>query len=187
MWWQWALSIPVSENPLFDETGEFAGVGQSGPVFFLAAVFNVSGTAERTITVPRGKALFFPLLNTAADNVGVEPPLMSVDELYNLAAGFMDATTALHATIDGIPAGNLFAYRAASPEPYTVTLPETDNVYQFFGFDVSGPIYPQVADGFWLMLAPRSVGPHEINFGGTVGEPFNFSLDITYHITVVAR
>ena len=21
-WWQWALSIPVSENPLLDETGE---------------------------------------------------------------------------------------------------------------------------------------------------------------------
>ena len=82
MWWQWALSIPVSENPLFDETGEFAGVGQSGPVFFLAGVFNVSGTAERTITVPRGKALFFPLLNTAADNVGVEPPLMVGDQTH---------------------------------------------------------------------------------------------------------
>jgi hypothetical protein len=23
-WWEWVFSIPVSENPLFDETGEFA-------------------------------------------------------------------------------------------------------------------------------------------------------------------
>src|SRR5690349_21302983 len=31
-WWTWATSIPAEQNPLLDETGQFAGVGQSGHV-----------------------------------------------------------------------------------------------------------------------------------------------------------
>src|SRR2546423_6071121 len=54
-WWQWASSLPVSQNPLFDETGVFAANGQPyKQVFFLAGVYNATGQAERTITVPAG-------------------------------------------------------------------------------------------------------------------------------------
>ena len=60
-WWQWALETPASENPLTDTTGQFAVVNQSGRVWFLAG--NVGGTTVRTITVPSGKALFFPIVN----------------------------------------------------------------------------------------------------------------------------
>ena len=63
-WGQWAFSIPADQNPLFDETGAGASVGQSGPVWFLVGVFNDSGTASRVIQIPSGKALFFPILNT---------------------------------------------------------------------------------------------------------------------------
>ena len=35
-WWQWALSIPASVNPLVDTTGEHCLVGQNG------ALVNVS-------------------------------------------------------------------------------------------------------------------------------------------------
>src|SRR5712671_1822129 len=54
-WWKWVYSLPVSENPQFDETGANAANGQpfeGSQVFFLAGVLNVSGTAERYITVP---------------------------------------------------------------------------------------------------------------------------------------
>jgi hypothetical protein len=34
-WWQWALSIPTSQNPLVDQTGEKSVVGQRGSVWFL--------------------------------------------------------------------------------------------------------------------------------------------------------
>ncbi len=60
-WWQWALSIPAAINPITDATGEFAAVGQSGPVWYLAG--NFGGTTVRTVTVPADKALFFPILN----------------------------------------------------------------------------------------------------------------------------
>src|SRR5262245_530845 len=38
-WWQFVFSLPLSANPLFDETGEKCVVGQHGPVWFLAGTF----------------------------------------------------------------------------------------------------------------------------------------------------
>src|SRR4051794_2720625 len=43
-WWSWAIAIPADQSPLLDETGKFGGVGQSGPVWFLAGAFG--GTHE---------------------------------------------------------------------------------------------------------------------------------------------
>ena len=34
------------------------------------------------------------------------------------------------------------------------------------------------------MLAPLSVGQHTIHYTGTFGDPFNFTLDITYTLTI---
>ena len=59
-----------------------------------------------------------------------------------------------------------------------------DNVAQSFGCDVSGLVDPVVADGYYLMLAPLTPGQHTLNFGGTIGDPINFTLDITYNFTV---
>src|SRR6185503_13437139 len=38
-WWRWAYSFPADMNPVSDPTGELAGLGQSGPVWFLAGNF----------------------------------------------------------------------------------------------------------------------------------------------------
>src|SRR4051812_17645846 len=57
-WWQYATSIPTPDNPLFDDTGAKAHLGQSGPVFFLVGKFStqfVPGgppiSATRSITI----------------------------------------------------------------------------------------------------------------------------------------
>lgn len=193
-WWQWGFSFPVSQNPLFDETGALGCLGEQRPgnIFFLGGVFNVSGTATRNVTVPAGSRLFFPVLNVVWDNIGVNPPL-TVAELYANADAYVAAITELHASIDGQPVENPFGYRAKS-KPFCYTLPATDNIYQFFGLgDLLTPfacaegfcVCPAVADGYWLLLNPLPVGQHTINFGGTVGPPNNFTLNITYNITVV--
>src|SRR3989442_8315950 len=50
-WWQWAFSLPVDQNPFFDEGGTCSnganGQPEPGPVWFLTGVINVSGTAVR--------------------------------------------------------------------------------------------------------------------------------------------
>ena len=57
LYWQWVLAQPTPTNPQLDPTGAFAGVAQSGPVWFLAGTFGSS--VERNITIPAGKAIFF--------------------------------------------------------------------------------------------------------------------------------
>src|SRR5262249_53855422 len=66
-WWQWAMSIPTSVNPLLDATGNNCMVGQRGSIWFLGGV-NGGGSAERICSVPEGLPLFFPVINAINAN-----------------------------------------------------------------------------------------------------------------------
>jgi hypothetical protein len=206
-WWQWALEQPVTPNdpettnPLVDTTGVAAHNGQPDDVFFLAGLLPINSglvaTAERTITVPKGTRLFFPLLNFEQDNVGVNPPLKVADLRKNAAFGVNQVKT-LFASVDGVEIPNLETYRTISPV-FSYKLPKNHvgedrlNVaYYLTGgmLDVQGVQKPAVGDGFYILLKPLPPGQHIIHFGGTSqaldgdGNPATFQLDITYHITV---
>ncbi|MDB5321255.1 MAG: hypothetical protein JWN40_2886 [Phycisphaerales bacterium] len=188
-WWKWAFSFKTADNPLFDLTGAKAPAGDVGKVFFLAGLITLTPgpggvfSATRNIDLPSGTPVFFPILNGEQDNVGVVPPL-PVDQLQALVKANIDGVSELHASLDGTPIADLFSHREASPKAFSFNLPATDNLYQFFGADVSGKISPAVADGYWVMLKSLSPGDHTINFGGTNG---TFQLDLTYHIHVLPR
>jgi len=184
-WWQWAYGLPADGHPLFDETGAYASAGQSGPVWFLGGVFNVSGTAHRTITVPKGTALFFPVINVEWDNV-CPPGSLTIEELRALAAFFADLATDLACEVDGVPVPNMSRFRTPA-DAFSVTFPD-NNLFQLFGCDApAGTYYPFVGDGYYVMLGPLSKGHHTLHFTGTFGPPVGFTLDITYDIDVVDR
>jgi hypothetical protein len=186
-WWQWAYSLPVGQNPFFDENGSCANGanGQLGPVWFLTGVINDSGTAVRNCIVPAGKALFFPVLN--AEGATLEGNGSTEAELREFPTYVIGLVTNLAAEIDGVSLGNLQDYRAASPLFTYGPLPD-NNVLQLFGYDApAGATSLAAADGFYLMVAPLSVGEHTIHFTGTVGDPINFTLDITYNLTVAPQ
>jgi hypothetical protein len=183
-WWQWAFSLPVADNPFFDEGGDCTNgaQGQSGPVWFLTGVINTSGSAVRNCTVPAGRMLFFPILNvecaTLENNGSTEADLRTCTESY------MSVATSLAAELDGKPIQRLQRFRAASPLFTYGPLP-ADNVVQFIGFDApEGATSLSAADGFYLMLAPLSVGHHTLRFTGTFEISPPFTLNITYHLTV---
>ena len=179
-WWVWVFSLPVSENPLFDATGALADTQQPfKKVFFLVGMV-VPGTAERTITLPEGTALFFPIVNFESDNVGVEPRL-NVPQLRAVASSVIDTATDLHVRLNGVSLLDS-ALRLQSP-PFAYHLPAQDNIYQFFGLDVTGTVAPAVSDGWWVFIPPLAKGTYDLNFGGT-SFGGSFTLDITYHITV---
>lgn len=182
-WWQWIFEQPATNNPIFDQTGNDAANGQpEKKVFFLAGVISVSGTAERTISVPAGQALFFPILNVESDNANIPPTDFKVPELRALAAHNIDGVTELHVTLDEVSLLDSVA-RIKSPV-FSYTLPPTDNIYQHLGADITGTIQPAVSDGYWLFIPPLPSGTiHTLNFGGS-NPGSGFSLDITYHITV---
>jgi hypothetical protein len=176
-WWQWVLSIPTTVNPLPDATGAECAQGQSGHVWFLVGVVNVSGQAERSCTIPSGTALFFPVINTECSTL--EAGIFhgnNETELRSCAHAF--SFTDLQASIDGVSLTNLASYEIDSPL-FTFTLPE-DNVLGITAPPFTGM---SVGLGVYLLLAPLPVGEHTLHFGGT--DSTGFTLDITYHLTVV--
>lgn len=184
-WWKWAYSIPADQNPLFDETGAQAGAGQSGPVWFLAGVFNVTGTATRSADVPSGKALFFPILNVEWDNLcpPLDPPLDEAG-LLALVNENLDMASELSCVVDGQSIPGLLGYRVTSDD-FSVTFPD-NNIFQLFGCSqITAGTYPGfVSGGYYIMLPPLPTGAHTVHFRGSVGDPPFFTLDITYNLNV---
>src|SRR5436309_708111 len=79
-WHQWLISVPQPLNPATDPTGSNCGQNQTGPVWFLAGT--TGGSAERTCTIPSGKAILFPVISGERDYASYpaaksEPPLVS--------------------------------------------------------------------------------------------------------------
>jgi len=190
-WVQWFESLHASNplHPFYTASEVDCSYAQSGKVWFLVGAPGRQ-SVYRSCRVPAGTRLFFPLLNAWADNIGNQPPL-TLQELKNLVGGFIEAGE-LHASIDGKPLVNLFAYRFAYA-PFAYVLPATDNMqWPMNNYIVPGVAWPSTlvsptaSDGYWLMLEPLSVGPHTISFGGTTKNGW-LAQDVTYLLDVEAK
>jgi hypothetical protein len=169
-WWQWLYAMPATDqdgnitNPIFATGNVDLSMGQpAGNVWYLVGALNVTpvpiegtpnfeATVERSGNVPSGKMLFFPLLNGEFDNVGLPETDYSIEQLTEWLAASIDGGEP-YAIIDGVPVGNLNAYRAASGGPFSYQLPDTSlpaaNVVQYLLGDPSDPL------NFWNYV----VGP----------------------------
>lgn len=88
-WWKWALSVPFSKSVINDPDGGFGSQNQKGAVWFLAG--NNGGTSDRTITIPAGKLIFFPLFTYWNDYPCPDPnfkpaPGQSLEDFLTLGA-----------------------------------------------------------------------------------------------------
>jgi hypothetical protein len=204
-WQQWVFNTTTENCPVTDTTGERALVNQSGNVYFLAGTFGeLPGTpwaapnpVTRNVTIPAGKALCIPLLNWGLvypDDIQFTgaPAGASWEEaepyFYAALNAAYDNTpeTDMRCVVDGVAVANLRSYRAQS-EPFSVYAPasnvQSDLMYYFFStpFYAEGS-YMSVSDGYYVMLAPLSVGTHTIHIrGGPEGAPF---CEVYYTITV---
>jgi hypothetical protein len=186
-WWQWVLSIPVPENPLLDQTGEKCVVGQRGPIWFLVGNFG-GGEVTRSCSVPEGKLLFFPVINSVnidTPNVcGQGPESIPVAELRALSAAFVNGAVNLSVRLDGKRVSDLSRTRS---EVFEVALPE-DNLFDSPCADLGGVpagIYsPAVDKGVYTVIKGLKEGEHELKIHAE-NPSQNFVLDVTYHLTVV--
>jgi hypothetical protein len=183
-WWQWSYSIPLHVNTSAnDPTGAQCGINQSGPVWFLAGT--TGGPATRNCTIPARMAIFFPIIDAINDYPCPEPPPFepapgqSVEDFLTEGAHlFIDPVNSLQVEVDGTSLTNLFDSRA------------TSKLFGFTGASDLTPIdscvtgSPQlgVADGYWIMLRPLSVGNHTLHFRGASPA---FSNEVTYHLSIV--
>ncbi len=176
-WWNWCASMSYAIHPVAnDPTGAYAALGQDGPVWFLAGTFG--GFAERTVTIPAGKAIFFPLVNTAFWLPEDAPTLAAA---ATAAADMPNKVNILECEVDGVSISDLYSYRIPSG-PWLLDIP----ALSIFTESIFGGYAPGVrtamGDGYWIFLEPLSPGTHTIHLhGGIVGD---FDTEALYHITV---
>lgn len=164
-WWQWADAAPEAVN---DVAGTQCGLRQSGLVWFLAGSFS-SGKMHRHCTVPQGKYIFFPIINSVMSSDEDKPT--SCNDLMDQAKQMSNEPKNLHVTVDGKNVDNPVAYREASSKCFNLPA----NVKQ------DEEATPTASNGYWIMLRPFARGTHTISFGGQLDD---FSQDITYELAV---
>lgn len=180
-WWQEVFAIPADNNPLV-AGGMF---GQDDGIRFLTGV---SGPTTINITIPRGTALFFPIINAECSSLEAWPWYgANAIEQAAVATYFNDLVTDISAEIDGRSVVNLEHYRVETPQ-YTFSVPDANIL------GVPGPTNgTSVADGTFLLLSPLHVGVHTIHLAATAdlqqwfGPGAFFTIDTTYVVTVTPR
>ena len=183
-WYRWFFGAPGSTHPILDATGVHCAVNQnpSSPVFFLGGT--VGGKASRKCQIPKGKAIFFPIINAGVDNGGVPPAeVLTEPQLLAAATGAMkDAKVT--ASLDGKDIPDLARY-LVPPTRFNYTVPPGDNLYRANGAEgVSGLIEPVFATGFYLLLPPLARGVHQLKFyGSNVSAGQTFVSDVTYELS----
>ena len=171
-WWQWVLSIAKTENPIVDDTGKNCANYQSGPVWFLAGTRK--GPAERSCTIPAGKAILFPVINveaSVAEGDGTTEEALAARVKFE-----MDQITDMHVMINGTNVNELKQYRIQSP-PFNVTL-RPDNV-----LGLSAQNTKMISEGYWLFLKPLEPGRYDLNsFGSCLAG--RIKIGVSYHLII---
>lgn len=201
----WTMSIPEATNPMLNADdpedqdtaarpvwiGPYdASAGQSGHVWFLAGTYRNGWVVEREATIPAGTRLCIPLQNSL---VWGWPPVPAAEAWMRFYLDLLLDTAVISCEIDGVPVNNLQRYRHQSP-----AVPVVLGEENLFGLP-PGQYGMVVDDGYYLVLAPLSVGTHTIHWTAMMDvipywnpwdpapePPYDQGLqDVTYHITVV--
>jgi hypothetical protein len=211
-WWKSVFAIPVYADdgttiihPQFDAPlnegdtvdTDYARPSADGRVTFLYGSF-FGGDIERSVTIPAGKPVFVPIVNTEWSNPDTAPPPdfeappgnYTIEELAAFAKAQADTITGVSASLDGVEVDDILQHRHAAQFEYTQPA-ERSITQTFFGLDAPGP-NESATDGYYLMLLPLDEGQHTLTFTGSspdnTGTPpllgaFDFTM--TYNINVV--
>jgi len=152
-WWQWAGSFDDSVSPVADRTGAACASKQSGPVWFLAGTYGTKRTI-RTCKVPRGKYLFFPLVNFIV--MPTHEGSLTCEAAIRSAAYATAEVSHLVLDIDGARHSGLERNRQATRTCFNLA----ENAAPKY------EIFPSAANGYYVMLNPLPPGAHTLNFGG---------------------
>src|SRR5215831_535301 len=101
-WWQWSYSVPTAQHPRDNFTPAKCANGQHGPVWFLAD--SLSGTVQRTCTIPAGKSILAGVLTGECDS---SDPTLHSDQDIRQCATEGDDYGVIGATLDGVRLQNL--------------------------------------------------------------------------------
>ncbi len=154
-WWEWALSVPESNNPILDDTGQYAHLNQDDKVWFLAGTIgDENKVAHRTCVIPKGRSILFPIINYIYTE---DRPFDEIKLIKHVQQDIDDIVVKV-ATIDGC---RVPIYRVRSdPCLFNLRVAERNRLRIRVGtIDAS-------ADGYWVFVKFLNSGQHEIYFHG---------------------
>ena len=207
---KWQLELPGPDFPSLDSTGAACAVGQSGAadgggdgggtqtdVFFLAESWIT--TVTRSCTIPTGEMIFIPLMGWYWDNGGTPAgSQLTDDQLKSMLTQVDVAVTGLSLDIDEKSYGSKvsdFAAYLSGPTQFSYTMPNTPTNFaaeypgSYSSATFSGTVPISFCTGYWILLAPLSVGGHKIHYTllrnaiPSLGLGV-FDTDVTYNLTV---
>ena len=131
-------------------------------VSFLVGIFSPTGQLD--CTLPKGAALFLPVLNVDCSSVEAFPFNGGLTEAgqRDCATALMNTAFGIAASVNNAPVANIGRYRAVSPQFSFGPLPPS-NALGVPG----GSSGTAVADGVYLMIKSLPVGPHTVTIHGT--------------------
>jgi hypothetical protein len=170
-WWQWAGSFNRAESPVADRSGENCHLRQNGPVWFLAGTYGTQRTI-RTCKVPRGKYLFFPIINyVVMPTTRTAACAECCPSFIQTAKEITDQPSNLVLELDGRRLEGLDSHRQVTKECFDMGALAQPKVQMF----------PSAANGYYVMLRPLAPGKHTLNFGGMLP---GMSQAVTYTLLV---
>lgn len=193
-WWEWALALPKVTHPF---NGGACDQNQTSDAFFLTG--NTSGQPEtRSCTLPAGKPIFFPLVNTLFQSrfeANCKHDLAFIQD-YPLD-GYNDIVSAsgLSVEVDGVSVPDIEDHEAytgvfwdrqsAVPSEQLFPAPSGPVGANACGIPV-GSLRPTTSTGYWAMLKPLSPGEHTLHVTATLTHVTYgpFTIDMTYNLTV---
>ena len=171
-WWKWAYSFSgYYNNPLLDPNGTALMKFQPSdePVFFLSGAYN--SVANRTVTIPAGKAVLYPVLN-AEISFSDFPNAKGEDDLKRSLESDLSAATYVGTELNEIS----LPYQRIKADLFDLSVAK-DNI-----FEVRSGSTQAVADGYWIFLKPLPIGEYTIHVKGE--QPF-YRSEVTYKINIV--
>lgn len=173
-WWKWLLSVPREHSPANDNSGLNASQNQDHPnVWFLAGTFG--GYAERRCMIPRGKAIFLPVINYEC-SFAATPGIRTEAELESRCKSEIDDIMDIKFEIDGFLIPDLSPFRACS-NIFKVHLIE-NNI-----FNLAPGLTKMVTDGYWIFIKPPTIGRHTLSTSGSC-QSGKIMIGTSYQLTI---
>ncbi len=176
-WWNWLLSIPKNRSPVIDSVRRGITPHVSGDrVAFIAG--NLGGLSERFYIIPRGKALFFPIINFTTSYLE-DSTLKTESDLHIRANSDVNEITKVITAVDGVTVKNVKEFRVHSGV-FDLVLKD-DNL-----LELPPGRTKAISDGYWIFIKPLVPGYHFIRTFGSCSEG-RTCVEIHYNIFIKTK
>ena len=144
-WWQWITSIPIEQNPAYDQNGEFVNVNQNirNVTFLCQTIEGAKCTPIRTNTIHKGGLFFMPIINWISIE-GIDG--YNDIDLITMAKNKMDVIEKLELKINGLMNNYELIRNRVNSTFFIIDLPKNN----IFNLEVGKRRC--ISDGYWVFF-----------------------------------